>query len=298
MQFTTTALPIPAQLAIWQSKGLLIADAAKAESALSNINYFRFRAYAHTFQDHRQSGRPFILGVSLTDLLELYQRDKSLRLLFLDAIESIEVAFRAQLVQQFAPVHGPHWHENAALSVNRTHFQNNLAVMRNEPKRSSETFIQEYYRIYTRPAHPPSWMGLEVVSFGLLSKMFDNLKNSPEKKAIARHFGLTNHQVLESWMRTLCLVRNICAHHGRLWNRTLISRPVVPYNTLGGWVSAAPGQNDKLYIVLTLCSYLLGQIMPGNDWKVRLKILLSGFPQSQLSEMGFPLGWERDGFWG
>ena len=41
------------------------------------------------------------------------------------------------------------------------------------------------------------------------------------KKLVAREFNLPQHEVLESWMRSLSALRNQCAHHARLWNRYL-----------------------------------------------------------------------------
>jgi abortive infection bacteriophage resistance protein len=108
--------------------------------------------------------------------------------------------------------------QRQSLYHNRFNFKKDLETVDKEIQRSSEVFIKHYKSKYTAPERPPAWMSLEILSLGTLSKLFENLRISPEKKAVAAHFGL-NAFVLESWMHTLSHVRNICAHHGRLWNR-------------------------------------------------------------------------------
>lgn len=49
------------------------------------------------------------------------------------------------------------------------------------------------------------------------------MKNE-DKKAIAKLYGV-GYTYLENWVEHLAVVRNICAHYGRLYNINLTSRP-------------------------------------------------------------------------
>ncbi len=100
-------------------------------------------------------------------------------------------------------------------------------------------------------------MSLEVSSMGLLSKLFENLKTSPEKKRIASAFGLAHPIVLQSWVHAFAQLRNICAHHGRLWNRRLTTTPQLPNNPLYPFLNNTSIHTNKIYTILRSCLYLV-----------------------------------------
>lgn len=141
--------------------------------------------------------------------------DRRLRLLVFNAIEKIEIALRTKIVYEFSLTKGSHWHEDANMYRNNYFFNKNINSLYEEVDRSSETFIEHYKQTYSTPAYPPAWMSLEVITMGLLSKLYGNLKKGTEKKKVAKEFGLPNPLILESWMHTFAGLRNICAHHGR-----------------------------------------------------------------------------------
>lgn len=68
-------------------------------------------------------------------------------------------------------------------------------------------------------------MAAELMSFGLLSKWFANLKEDSLQKSIAREAGLSA-PVLRSFLRLFSVLRNGAAHHSRLWNRHTALRGV------------------------------------------------------------------------
>lgn len=296
MQYTKPALPIPDQIRLLQSRGLNITDLAQAESYLSHISYYRLRAYTYPFQDNTNANHPFHPGVSFDDVLDIYRFDRKLRILVFDAIERIEVALRTQIIYQCSLVHGSHFFQRKSLYHNYLNFKKDLKTVDKEIRRSSEVFIKHYNSKYTTPKRPPAWMALEILSLGTLSKLFENLRISPEKKAIAAHFGL-NTFVLESWMHTLSHVRNICAHHGRLWNRTLTQIPKLPKNPSFKWIGNSTISPDRLYATLCCIQYLLNTVAPNHTFHNRLKNLLLEYPKTDLMSMGFPSGWETEAFW-
>lgn len=276
---------------------MIIPDQAKAAHYLSFISYYRLRAYTYPFQDNNDPNHPFRNGCTFDEVLELYIFDRELRILVLDAIERIEIALRTQIIHHFAMDHGSHWHEDPALFTNRSLFNRDRQKLRTELGRSSEVFIKHYYNKYTQPADPPCWMSLEVVSLGFLSKTYENLKLSNAKKKVARNLGLPHPTVLESWMHAFSYVRNICAHHGRLWNRQLTKTPKFPKRTPANWLSQPPPANNKLFLTLSCLIYLLDCISPGHQWKKRFKDLLQKHPNIETRKMGFPNAWEQEALW-
>ncbi len=149
----------------------------------------------------------------------------------MDVIEKIEISMRTQVIYQWAMSYGSHWHLDGTLFRNSVQLAKGYTRLNKEVDRSVETFIDHYKTTYTSPPEPPCWMSLEVSSFGLLSLIFRNLKIGAEKKAVTRYYGLKDVSVLESWMHSFSNIRNICAHHSRLWNRRLTAHIKLPTNT-------------------------------------------------------------------
>ncbi|MFY0483781.1 Abi family protein [Flavobacterium sp. PLA-1-15] len=296
MKYTKPSVSIPNQIATLKARGLIFTNEQSAENYLSHISYYRLRAYTYPFQDNSDPAHPFTSQVTFEQIIQLYVFDRKLRLLIFDAIEKVEIAMRTQIIYHFSIKHGAFWHINAALYHDSMRFANQLTSLQTEINRSKETFIDHYKNTYTTPSDPPCWMALEVSSMGLLSQIFQNLRHSEEKKTIARHFGITDVRIFENWMFCFCNLRNICAHHGRVWNRRLV-KITIPYNTRNEFINNLNVYPNKLYATLACLSYILNIISPQNDFKQRLKDIIGNCPMLQEHEMGFPLNWEEDAFW-
>ena len=138
---------------------------------------------------------------------------------------------------------------------------------------------------------------MEVVSFGTLSKLYLNYCDKKTKKTIARELGLPQHKFLESWMRSLAVLRNCCAHHARLWNRNFPFQPQMPQILSGNWINTSGLQLTKIYPQLCTLAYLLCQFQNSCDFVKSLKNLLSKYPNIDTAAMGFPAGWETEPLW-
>lgn len=149
---------------------------------MSNISFYRLRAYTYPFQDNENSAHLFKVEMSFEEVISLYDFDRRLRLLILDAIEKIEIAMRTQIIYQWALSYGSHWQLNPSLFRNSVRFAQHISSLQKEIDRSNETFIEHYKTNYSEPPEPPCWVSLEVSSFGLLSLMSFNLKRGREKK--------------------------------------------------------------------------------------------------------------------
>jgi len=297
MRYNKPSLSIQDQITKLKSRGLLFKDETKAAHYLSNISYYRLRAYTYPFQDNQNPEHPFIKTIYFEDIIDLYVFDRRLRLLVFNAIEKIEIAFRTKIIYEFSLNHGSHWHENAAMYRKPYFFNANINSLYQEVDRSTETFIDHYKNNYSSPEYPPAWMSLEVASMGLLSKLFSNLKKGPEKKKIAREFGLPKPEILESWMHAIAGLRNICAHHSRLWNRRFTIIPKLPYNTLNPFLKNTQIHENKLYTQLSCINYISRIISPDTSFISDLKALVSSCDLVNKKEMGFPDQWEKEQIW-
>jgi abortive infection bacteriophage resistance protein len=297
MKYTKPALSIRAQVEKLKERGLIIDNTAKAEHYLSNISFYRLRAYTYPFQDNSDPNHPFIVQKSFEDIVKLYVFDRKLRLLLLDAIEKIEVSLRTQLIYHFSIKHGSHWYTDENLYRNRKFYDRHLDDIEMELDRSIEDFIKHYDSKYTDPPFPPSWMTLEIINLGDLSRLYKNLKwNCGSKLTIAKHYGLKDVATLENWTQCFANIRNVCAHHSRLWNRrhmpiTLLCNPSNPF----------PDTDNiypyKTYSYICCISYILKIINPQNTFTRKLRSLFEKYPLNQENDMGFQEDWRDHVFW-
>ncbi len=294
MKYTKPALTISDQINLLESRGLIITDKTKAEKYLANISYYRLSAYMYPFKNLITD--KFVKETVFEDVLNLYLFDRELRLLVFDAIERIEIAFRTQLIYQPAIKSGAFWFEDDKFFDDKNRLTEHLRKLDNEVTQSYEVFITHFFDKYEENC-PPVWMSFEVVSLGLLSKFYQNLKFSDAKKAIAQHFGLSNPKVFQSWIRSVTYVRNICAHHARLWNRTLTNKPTILLTPSKQWVSGDSQNNEKMYYFLCCLRYMLREVNPEARFVEKLKALFVKYPKTSLNSMGFSANWENDPFW-
>ncbi len=136
---------------------------------------------------------------------------------------------------------------------------------------------------------------MEVSSFGTLSLLFKYLNGGKTKRNIAKYYGVAD-TVLESWIHSFVYVRNICAHHSRLWNKTLRVTGGIPKRTAYSFINTKM-QNDRVYYVLCMIRYMLQVINPNSSFTTRLKQLLKDCPSVDTKAMGFPSNWETEPLW-
>ena len=161
--------------------------------------------------------------------------------------------------------------------------------------------LEHYLVTYRKPELPPSWLMVETLALGQLSMVYRNLRRRADKTAVARSVGLTA-PLLSSWLETYVRVRNICAHHGRLWNVGLGDYPKIPTSSKVSWPrgQGAPpqgGAERRLYPVLASLQTMLERISPRSSWAERLADLLEGKDDIVYRGMGVPAEWSGDEFW-
>lgn len=310
--FDKPALRIDQHLSTLSKRGLSIPDERRACQYLANISYYRLSAYTRPFYAHNGPEHCFLPGTSFEDVLQLYIFDRELRLLLLDAIERLEVALRAQLTNTLAEHHGPHGYLKAAIFDTRYKHDWLLSKLEQEAQgRDVETFMAHYRSKYqSAPVPPPIWMAVELLTFKEISTLFANLRMAKDTQRMETHFGW-KFVLLKSWFRSLSDLRNLCAHHARVWNREFGSRPEMPKKPPKNWPnvpeSIATGSlrqpeqtlnpRRRLYLQLVVIQSLMEVVCPESQWAERLMLLLARHPRISRPHMGFPPGWEQEPFW-
>ena len=296
MRYNKQPTGITTQLAMLKQRGLIVSDEDTALKQLASISYFRLASYWKIFETD-EATHQFANGTCLEDVISLYTFDRELRSIIFTAIQDIEVALRTRIIHFFSLSHGAFWFMDVSKFNNRNIFQTCLDNIQVELSRSKEEFLQEHFAKYSSPSMPPVWKTLEVVSFGNLSKLYANMKDVEVKKLVAKSVGLPQYTYLESWMRSLTVLRNCCAHHARTWNRRYPTMPQLPRRLPLTWVDTQHIRPMKLYAQLCLLLYLEQSITPNSQIKDRLLSLLKAYPNTITRQMGFPRGWESEPLW-
>lgn len=293
MEFAKPPLRVEQQVALLAGRGLILCDASKAAGYLSRIGYYRFSAYAIPFESSRHV---FVAGTTIEQVHNLYEFDRRFRLLMSEALEVVEIACRTVIATELAVRHDAFAHEQDSLFFDATKYAVWRQKLFEEIQRSKETFIDHYKQKYDGFPRLPIWMAAEVMSFGALSKLYANLKRVEQKK-IAECFQL-HRSVLQSWLHAFTYVRNLCAHHSRLWNRQLAISLIVP--KCGEWDGI---NNRHVGVVVLALAMLLQRFAPSSEyagnWQKRVGQLLHAFPleRDYRGYMGLPTEFPRHQLW-
>jgi abortive infection bacteriophage resistance protein len=284
------ALSLQDQLGKLKMRGMVFADEGVAIQWLSTISYYRLSAYFYPF---KQADESFAQGTSFETIRMLYSFDRKLRLLMLDAIERIEIALRTAITYHLSMKLGAFAHcrpEAFQTGFRHTDF---MEEVRYAEAQSYETFVRHFRAKYTTERDLPIWMATELLSFGVVSRLLAYLRGDVLKQ-VARAFN-TTEIFLASWMHSLSYVRNVCAHHGRFWNRRLTVKPKLP--SAKPWFPYIVERNDSVYSVLVVVHHLLKAIAPTEQWANMVVDAFDQYPEVPLSSVGMPLDWKARHPW-
>jgi len=281
------------QLDLLDIRGLIIVDRVNAEDYLRQVNYYRLSAYCLPFEVSRHKFKP---DVTFEQIQQLYEFDRQLRSLIYEALEVIEISFRSAVSYYLAQKNGPYAHEEPERFYIGFDHSGWISKIHEDAERSKETFIDHYRNKYEGFPRLPIWIAVEVMSFGSLSMLYHNLLRD-EQIGLAKMIGF-HSKVLVSWCHTFTYIRNICAHHSRLWNRELAIAMTVPKNKM--W----DGINTKRIgsVMFAIMSYL--KSLPSasdieDSWRAKMEILLMQEPKvcQFYEEIGLPEDFKTHPLW-
>jgi abortive infection bacteriophage resistance protein len=317
------------QLALMVDRGLVCPDETGATSLLKTVGYYRLSAYVYPFRELMPFDRnldkgipqPYRSdavrdGITFNDIEALWRFDRKLRLLCLDAIETVEIGLRSRLAyvlgmrDPFGHVHRASLDPTACSQPARRDGQaadgdafDQWLAQYNRLKHDarSEDYVVHYQRKYD--GDMPIWIAVEFFNFGALSRLF-SLLNKTDQNSIAKDVGISGGPLLAAWLRDINYIRNVCAHHSRLWNRQPTYKPgkFNPAQVSSDLVHAARMEpRNKVYIHLAVLAYLVRSLDPRQNWPLTMRTHMKKFPRipgiSPETDMGFPPDWVDAPLW-
>lgn len=272
------------QVGLLQHRGMRIDDVQRAENYLSRIGYYRLSGYFHVFRqwDGKNLLEQFRPNSDFETVLSLYLFDKKLRLLALDALERIEMAVRVDIVHILGR-QDPMAHENPACfdgkfakiiqADGQTKHQQWLArlnelVGKAERRKTACVVhnLQKYGKL-------PVWAVSGLWDFGAMSRLYEGMKHK-DQNVIAQKYGAVRGDVFAQWLRSLNEIRNIAAHHDRLWNIRIVQKSG-PVKKDRFWEQL---ENSRPFFYFCIMQQMLNVLCPNSKWAERFDALLTEFP--------------------
>lgn len=282
-----------------------------ARQWLSNVSYYRLSAYWYPARAPTPKGcrgDTFAKGTDFTHVVDLYEADRKLRTVVHDGMERIETSMRTRVGEELYN-NGPLGYCNPAAF--RPEFDHNrwLDTANKRVARASRhnAVIQHHQKKYG--GNYPFWVLAEVLDLSDISQLYEGLPLTSQQR-IAQ--SLKVHPDLASlpksqrkkaartpplvrWMEQITIVRNTCAHHGRLWNRSFVPAPSSALRTIPGLQDLPQGQSERAFGAVVLMAHLLRTISPGTTWPDRVdRLLTESFmpnPLVQATSLGAPTDW-------
>lgn len=325
-------LTLPEQIHRLRDRGMDCGDEAHAAGVLQRYGYYRLSGYWHLYRERPAPPAPrfdeegreirldtFVPGTSLAHVVSLYEFDHELRTRLGDALSMIETALRFFVGHRLGRVN-PFAHrspgalnavrprETGAPAEPTTDYRKWLEEYDRHEKRARGDFVVHFREKYG--PHLPIWVATEVMSFGVLSSLY-NLMRQGDQEVLAARFqvhtadGHGDRGALGNWLNNLRNVRNICAHYGRLWNRTFDVLIDAPGKARGDTADPlAPlvddGTKNRLYGVLLIMRHLLLSIAPDRADVVDVVDFIENRSEAirfGMGQLGFPDGWRNNPIW-
>jgi abortive infection bacteriophage resistance protein len=315
------------QLTLLKQRGLIVVDDAEAINVLCNLGYYRFSNYLYPFKDvvvlTDPSGSSIITesddykkDTTFSSVYDLYKFDEALRLLSLEALNKLEVCIRSQMAYHLGEIDPlAHMDSSKLLGHEANRPIRNTGA---SPRTMHNLWLEKYEKLqqsaYKNDEHVkkhldefgeplPIFIAIEFFDFGQTSTLFKMLPHSTKNK-VSNLYEVRNGSLFASWSTAMSYYRNLCAHHGRLWNRTFTIKPTLPKRVeVGGNIAHLENYpvTARIYPFLAIISYLMNYASPDTNWGSRVKELISNFPiQTGFSveqSLGFPANWSNLPLW-
>ena len=285
------ALNIQQQIDLLKSRWLTFWDEQSAIEQLSKNSYYRLSGYARLF--YKDKDHNFVVWTSFKQITELYYFDWDLKLLLLEALETIEIAFKTTIINILSVEYWAHRFMDKKHFASDASHKFTLGIIETIITKNKENiFIKHYTQKYSTPKYPPSWMIFQLSPFGDTGNIYKSLTQANKAK-LSSKYGL-HRSNLESRVDCLSYLRNLCAHSDRVWNRTMTKKVNIK------WFEQFFSKDedgmpviDTLFAYLIVITYFMNYILHNTQWLEKFKKLLKTHNKVDIKRMWFPDNWEE-----
>jgi abortive infection bacteriophage resistance protein len=242
-------------------------------SVIASIGDYRFSRYAQLLQN--TTGKE----IAFDRVVNFYNWEGNLRFFLFKIISFIEISFRSAIIyEMFTITKDPFWYMEKPLFKDKL-YGNNLREIEKSVKTVGDRDVLDFRRRFGQDAALPCWILAEFVSFGKWSRLLGSLKKRAQVRIIANRLGIMPENLV-SWIRSLAILRNLCAHHSILWNRHIPNSPNGKAIEEQGWNRNLLG--SRLFVIL---AFLNKHIDKKKDFLFELNRIIRECPESDCRTM-------------
>ena len=279
------------------NSNMIIDSQDEAEIALTTIGYYRLKGYS--FHRIDPSTKKYIANTHFSDILKLYYFDSELSHLLFSYLSQIEVSLRVRLVNAFQTTHDALiLHDPSAFKDKQLYWQNQCTIA-SEVSRSNDVFIEHNFNNHEGAI--PLWASVEIMSLGTLSKTIKNMKAGTNSafSVLIQNYKFKNangnlvnpsKDMFTSWLQAVSIMRNICAHNSRIYNRSISTRPQLISSDI---INPQPRFNGLYQIMLSM-KYLRPTDESWTTFVNDFKQLLTKYAGVyDINRLNFPSDWQN-----
>lgn len=260
------ATTVERQIEILQERGMVISDTEHVMKVLLSVGYYRMGFYWYPFEitvPKKKRTHKFRKDTNWEKVEALYDFDNRFRSLLSYYLHIIETDIRTYITYTASNLYkdDPLWFVNP--SYVGEDFIANFPVMYDNVKKNE--VIKHHHHKYPDDTYAPAWKTLEFLMFGEVQHLYDNLLDANLRQTIYERYHIENETIFKSYIDTLRLVRNVCAHSHILYDKKLYRGIKGPNSKLG----LNTGEEFSIVGVLKLVYYMLHQINPDNEVEMR-----------------------------
>ena len=240
---------IDEQIEILKQRGLVISDIEKTRQILLRENYFFINGYRHLFMNSWKDVN-FIPGTTFEELYAMFIFDRKERNIFFKNLLIVENNVKSLISYQLSRKYGfkekeylnPKNYSKDPIKIRQVHDVLNKVKRQIRVNGKQHSATMHYITNY---GYIPLWILVKVLSFGIISELYNILDDS-DKKDIADIYNVDS-ETLEIYLSILANYRNLCAHEDILYDhRTQRVIPDTKYH-------------EKLDIEMTDNEYIYGK---------------------------------------
>ncbi|MBQ8249266.1 MAG: Abi family protein [Clostridia bacterium] len=282
---------IAEQISILKSRGLIIEDEDKAAEFLRRNNYYRISGYSLTLRSHDV----FSPKATFQNIMDIYEFDHELRHVLLKYIEIIEISVKSIYSHEFTKLYGATGYLDATNFTNESIYSD--IMQKAEAQKVARLPHEAYLKHFINELHEdiPLWAYVDLLTISNISFLY---KISPldVKNTTANALGLNKKGtvLLEKFMHQLTIIRNLCAHGSRLYNRLFEQRPTLNKSELALLRTYSNGTVDNAHLYGFIL--IMRRLLKPDEFSEMIDeivLLTEKYPFVHLKYYGFREDWQK-----
>jgi len=283
---------IEEQIEILRSRGLIITDELQARDFLLHNNYYRISGYSLTLRKNDA----FSESATFQNIVDIYNFDHEFRHIILQYLELIEVQMKSIYAYEFTKVHGPTGYlDETFFSDKKKHKE---IIDKAEQQKAQRLPHEAYLKHFVNDLHQdiPLWAYVDLFTISDISFLY-SISEQLIKDAVACNFGLTMRKgasILGSYMHSMTIIRNLCAHGSRIYNRLFEQKPSLNKQEKALLIKNSKGEVDNAHFYGFLL--IMKRILPANKFKEMKKSIVTlteKYPFVRVDYYGFRNDWKQ-----